>query len=77
MRHLIPDCFVPRENRHVSFDDDSGSVRRYRLDLEDDMTGNNVHVEKMKVADAGVRRRKGWRFWRRRREAGSEMVEAY
>ncbi|KAF5008617.1 hypothetical protein FDECE_5125 [Fusarium decemcellulare] len=63
MRHLIPDCFVSRENRHVSFDDDSGSVRRYRLELEDD------HDEK--VAGLGgskpVRRRKGWRFWRRRR----------
>jgi hypothetical protein len=35
MRHLVPDCFVPKGNRHVGFDDDRGSVRRYRLELED------------------------------------------
>ncbi|RMJ06931.1 hypothetical protein BHE90_010256 [Fusarium euwallaceae] len=60
MRHLVPDCFVSRENRHVSFDDDSGSVRRYRLELEDDRD------EKV-AGDKPVRRRKGWRFWRRRK----------
>ncbi|KZZ99407.1 hypothetical protein AAL_01979 [Moelleriella libera RCEF 2490] len=32
-RHLVPDCF---SQRHVAFDDDSGSVRRYRLELEDE-----------------------------------------
>ncbi|KAH7309612.1 hypothetical protein B0I35DRAFT_412512 [Stachybotrys elegans] len=35
-RRLVPDCFVSDESRHVSFDDDSGSVRRYRLELEDE-----------------------------------------
>ncbi|KAM0421060.1 hypothetical protein ACHAPT_011131 [Fusarium lateritium] len=60
MRHLVPDCFVSRDNRHVSFDDDSGSVRRYRLELEDDRD------EKV-AGDKPVRRRKGWRFWRRRK----------
>lgn len=59
MRHLVPDCFVSRENRHVSFEDDSGSVRRYRLELEDEQ------VEKPCCKDG--RRRKGWRFWRRRK----------
>lgn len=34
-KNLLPDCFVGK-NRHVAFDDDSGSVRRYRLDLEDE-----------------------------------------
>ncbi|KAL7797423.1 hypothetical protein V8C37DRAFT_310146 [Trichoderma ceciliae] len=34
-RNLLPDCLVGK-NRHVAFDDDSGSVRRYRLDLEDE-----------------------------------------
>ncbi|KAM0254501.1 hypothetical protein ACHAQJ_006720 [Trichoderma viride] len=33
-RNLLPDCFASK--RHVAFDDDSGSVRRYRLDLEDE-----------------------------------------
>ncbi|KAF4979120.1 hypothetical protein FZEAL_4610 [Fusarium zealandicum] len=60
MRHLVPDCFMSHDNRHVSFDDDSGSVRRYRLELEDD------HDEKV-AGDMPVRRRKGWRFWRHRK----------
>ncbi|KAK5995328.1 hypothetical protein PT974_03732 [Cladobotryum mycophilum] len=34
-RHLLPDCFVGKE-KHLAFDDDSGSVRRYRLDLADE-----------------------------------------
>lgn len=34
MRNMVPDCFVPKDNRRVGFDDDGGSVRRYRLDLE-------------------------------------------
>ncbi|KAI3395182.1 hypothetical protein diail_1676 [Diaporthe ilicicola] len=33
MRNCVPECFVPRERRRVCFDDDTGSVRRYRLDL--------------------------------------------
>ncbi|KAH7019034.1 hypothetical protein EDB80DRAFT_187760 [Ilyonectria destructans] len=59
MKHLIPECFVPKENRHVSFDDESGSVRRYRLDLEED--------EEKLGRDRCFRRRRGWRFWRRRK----------
>ncbi|KAM0226469.1 hypothetical protein ACHAPQ_007514 [Fusarium lateritium] len=62
-RHLVPDCFVSHDNQHVSFDDDSGSVRRYRLELEDDH-----HTEKtMAGTNKSGRRRKGWRFWRRRK----------
>ncbi|KAF4451449.1 hypothetical protein F53441_5541 [Fusarium austroafricanum] len=61
-RHLVPDCFVSHENRHVSFDDDSGSVRRYRLELEDDH-----HAEKSMGSGKPVRRRKGWKFWRRQK----------
>ncbi|KAL5606531.1 hypothetical protein BROUX41_002935 [Berkeleyomyces rouxiae] len=35
MRNLVPDCLVPKQNKqHVAFDDDTGSVRRYRLDLD-------------------------------------------
>ncbi|EGR49110.1 uncharacterized protein TRIREDRAFT_121597 [Trichoderma reesei QM6a] len=34
-KNLLPDCFAGK-NRHVAFDDDTGSVRRYRLDLEDE-----------------------------------------
>ncbi|KAH7175405.1 hypothetical protein EDB81DRAFT_3398 [Dactylonectria macrodidyma] len=61
LRHLVPECFMPKGNRHVSFDDDSGSVRRYRLDLEED-------DEKASQAKC-LRRRRGWRFWRRRKGA--------
>lgn len=32
----VPNCFVPKENRRLTFDDDTGSVRRYRLELECD-----------------------------------------
>ncbi|KAK7747412.1 hypothetical protein SLS53_001667 [Cytospora paraplurivora] len=34
MRNCMPECLVPKEKRRVAFDDDTGSVRRYRLDLE-------------------------------------------
>ncbi|KAI1175240.1 hypothetical protein F4777DRAFT_341730 [Nemania sp. FL0916] len=36
MKHVVPDCFVPKDNRRLTFDDDTGSVRRYRLELECD-----------------------------------------
>ncbi|KAI1134600.1 hypothetical protein F5Y05DRAFT_202445 [Hypoxylon sp. FL0543] len=35
MKHIVPDCFVPKASRRVGFDDDSGSVRRYRLELDE------------------------------------------
>lgn len=65
LRHLVPDCFVSRENRHVSFDDDSGSVRRYRLELEDD----HSHVAEKSVAGnkKNKNRRRKWRFWKRQK----------
>ncbi|KYK60228.1 hypothetical protein DCS_01365 [Drechmeria coniospora] len=54
-RHLVPDCFIPR---HVAFDDDKGSVRRYRLELEDEQ------VKKPPSACQGLDpRRKGWQIW--------------
>lgn len=36
MRHVVPDCFIPKDRRRVRFEDDSGSVVRYRLSLEMD-----------------------------------------
>ncbi|KAI3321066.1 hypothetical protein HD806DRAFT_211587 [Xylariaceae sp. AK1471] len=36
MKHVVPDCFVPKNNRRLTFDDDTGSVRRYRLELDCD-----------------------------------------
>ncbi|KKA27263.1 hypothetical protein TD95_004092 [Thielaviopsis punctulata] len=36
LRKLVPDCLLPKQSKqHVAFDDDTGSVRRYRLDLDD------------------------------------------
>ncbi|KAI1431102.1 hypothetical protein GGR50DRAFT_698352 [Xylaria sp. CBS 124048] len=34
MKHMVPNCIVPKDSRRLTFDDDSGSVRRYRLELE-------------------------------------------
>ncbi|KAK3375904.1 hypothetical protein B0T24DRAFT_208741 [Lasiosphaeria ovina] len=34
MRHVVPDCFVPKSKRHMGFEDDRGSVVRYRLELD-------------------------------------------
>lgn len=51
-RNLLPDCISARDERHIPFDDDTGSVRRYRLELEDD--------DEKSVA---VQKRKTWHFW--------------
>ena len=58
MKHVVPDCFVPKENRRLTFDDDTGSVRRYRLELElDDDDDNSIKK--------GKRGKKlGWLFGR-------------
>ncbi|KAK5633317.1 hypothetical protein RRF57_009031 [Xylaria bambusicola] len=59
MKHVVPDCFVPKENRRLTFDDDTGSVRRYRLELELDDDDDDDSIKK------GKRRKKlGWLFGR-------------
>lgn len=35
MRNVVPECFVPNEKRRIGFEDDGGSVRRYRLELQE------------------------------------------
>ncbi|KAL0933901.1 uncharacterized protein CTRU02_210700 [Colletotrichum truncatum] len=57
-RHLVPDCFVPKE-KHVAFDDDTGSVRRYRLELDEEPT------EKCNYGG----RKRSWFGWRRSKTA--------
>lgn len=37
-RNLVPRCMVPKDGGHLDFDDDSGSVRRYRLDIDESET---------------------------------------
>ena len=54
-RHLVPECFNPR---HVAFDDDSGSVRRYRLELEDEGDEKN-----------GQQRRRSWHIFSLRKSS--------
>lgn len=34
-RNLVPACLAPKDGGHLDFDDDSGSVRRYRLELDE------------------------------------------
>ncbi|KAJ3496531.1 hypothetical protein NLG97_g2600 [Lecanicillium saksenae] len=55
-KHLVPDCLVP-DQKHLSFDDDTGSVRRYRLQLDEDHGEKHPHPGQ-------ATRRKSWRFWR-------------
>lgn len=55
MRHMVPDCFVPKARRRVRFEDDSGSVVRYRLDLDEGVE------DAQGVAEGGRnRKRRGW-----------------
>jgi len=56
LRHLVPDCFAPKSNRRLTFDDDTGSVRRYRLELE--------CVEPVEKDEKPRKRRLGWLFGR-------------
>ena len=57
-RNLVPDCMVPKDGGHLDFDDDTGSVRRYRLDLDVDDNGDGPDcVEKVS--------KKGWQRWKR------------
>jgi len=59
MKHIVPDCFVPRERRRLAFDDDTGSVRRYRLELE-----NEESAEKDEEMETAPPRKKSfpWGF---------------
>ena len=52
MRHMVPDCFVPKDRRRIRFEDDRGSVVRHRIDLE---------VEEKDDTDK-CKRRRSWLF---------------
>ena len=54
-RHIVPDCFVPKEKRRLGFEDDRGSVVRYRLDLEGE-------DDTEKDSGSNRRSRRGWWF---------------
>ncbi|RYC55374.1 hypothetical protein CHU98_g10836 [Xylaria longipes] len=55
MKHVVPECFVPKDNRRLTFDDDTGSVRRYRLELECDDSS---------IKDEKRSKKLGWLFGR-------------
>ncbi|KAL1858304.1 hypothetical protein Daus18300_009922 [Diaporthe australafricana] len=57
MRNCVPECFVPRERRRVCFGDDSGSVRRYRLDLEIECPEDSVPPSPVGEKPRGFRAR--------------------
>ncbi|TPX15416.1 uncharacterized protein E0L32_004396 [Thyridium curvatum] len=62
MRHMVPECFVPRERRRVPFDDDTGSVRRYRLDLDDGEGSAGPDEKKDGDVYGAKSRKKAWFF---------------
>ncbi|KAL2113242.1 hypothetical protein VUR80DRAFT_4949 [Thermomyces stellatus] len=37
-RNLVPRCMTAKDGGHLDFDDDTGSVRRYRLDIDETET---------------------------------------
>lgn len=59
MRNCVPECFVPKERRRVCFDDDTGSVRRYRLDLEIECPEDSVPPSPVGEKPRGFRARAG------------------
>ncbi|KAK4133741.1 hypothetical protein BT67DRAFT_42295 [Trichocladium antarcticum] len=59
MRHVVPDCFVPPSKRRVGFEDDRGSVVRYRLELDAEESAE-------KAESVRARRWRGWWFSMRR-----------
>ncbi|KAL2128158.1 hypothetical protein VTI74DRAFT_9602 [Chaetomium olivicolor] len=69
MRHVVPDCLVPESRRRVGFEDDRGSVVRYRLDLDESASTLEGKHEKGEVDAEGVRvgKWRGWWFSMRRR----------
>lgn len=70
MRNMVPECFVPREKRFCArFDDDSGSVRRYRLDLDMEIECPEESVPPSPVGEKprGFRARAKGGWWSRLR----------
>lgn len=59
LRHIVPDCIIPHEQRRLGFDDDGGSVRRYRIQLEDE--------EKHQEYSAKKDHQQRFRLWLRKR----------
>lgn len=63
MRNMVPDCFVPRNARRAGFDDDGGSVRRYRIDLEIECPEDSVPPSPVGEKLTGFRARGAKKSW--------------
>lgn len=63
MRNVVPDCFVPRSNRRAGFDDDGGSVRRYRIELEVECPEDSVPPSPVGEKLRGFRLRDAKKSW--------------
>lgn len=63
MRNMVPDCFVPHNTRRAGFDDDGGSVRRYRIDLEIECPEDSVPPSPVGEKLTGFRARGARKSW--------------
>ncbi|CAN8098209.1 unnamed protein product [Discula destructiva] len=63
MRNVVPDCLVPRNNRRAGFEDDGGSVRRYRIELEVECPEDSVPPSPVGEKLRGFRARAAKRSW--------------
>jgi len=65
MRHVVPECFVPRGKRYGSFGDDTGSVVRYRIEPvggDEDGEREQEGDEKRAEQGEGPEKKRGWRW---------------
>lgn len=64
MRHVVPDYLVPRHHRRAgTFEDDGGSVRRYRIDLEIESPEESVPPSPVGEKLTGFRARGAKKSW--------------
>lgn len=70
MRNIVPECLVSRDNRRNGFDDDGGSVRRYRLDLEIECPEDAVPPSPVGEKPRGFRARGSKASWWARLRGG-------
>lgn len=63
MRNVVPDCFIPRSNRRAVFEDDGGSVRRYRIELEVECPEDSVPPSPVGESLRGFRLRGAKKSW--------------
>ncbi|EFX02378.1 hypothetical protein CMQ_2427 [Grosmannia clavigera kw1407] len=60
LRHVVPECFVPKDLLRPAFEDETGSVRRYRLELATDDLASKAGEHCPDVVETSEKK-KGWR----------------